>query len=161
MDPVWTKKNGFPKVLFAARKMLAKCIFGHKNALCQPVSPTVFVDCRGGRVASVGLRRLPRWVHCHVTPNTPCAWRSSVVHSVAMVWLTVYCHWRVCGERLKHSLANFTHQLYYTLYPVIPLPPWAAEIADLGRDPDPGRKLSVLLVGKFDRSKPKKTKKRA
>ena len=50
VDPVWTK-NGFPKVPFAAPKMLARCIFGHKNALCLPVSPIVFVDCRGGRVA--------------------------------------------------------------------------------------------------------------
>ena len=36
------------------------------------------------------------------------------------------------------------------------MPPWAAEIADLGRDPDPGRKLSVLLVGIFDYIKSKK-----
>ena len=43
------------------------------------------------------------------------------------------------------------------LYSLFPLPPWAAEIADLGRDPDPGRKLSVLLVGKNDQSKSKKT----
>ena len=39
---------------------------------------------------------------------------------------------------------------------IFPLPKWAAKLADLGRDPDPGRKLSVLLVGKNDQSKSKK-----
>ena len=30
--------------------MLAKCIFGHKNALCQSVAKYFFLKCQGGRV---------------------------------------------------------------------------------------------------------------
>ena len=46
-DQKWLSKGPY-----AAGKMLAKCIFGHKNTLCQPVSRTVlFLECRGGWVS--------------------------------------------------------------------------------------------------------------
>ena len=36
---------------FCSLQMLVKCIFGHKNALCQPVSPTISLECQGGWAA--------------------------------------------------------------------------------------------------------------
>ena len=113
--------------------MLAKCIF---NALCQLIKPTISFDRRGGWV-DFRIRTLATaCLHCRLTAKRSSARPTGLRIAIA-----------------KQALVSST--LYPILY-LVPLPPWAAEIADLGRDPDPGRKLSVLLVGKFDRSKSKK-----
>ena len=64
--PIWTIK-GFPKAPSAAVDA-GKVHFWHKNALCQPVSQTIFFECRvGGWLSIVGLRRLHGWVHRFAT----------------------------------------------------------------------------------------------
>ena len=56
-------KTVFPKCLIQ-HVHAGKVHFWHKNALCQPVSPTSFFECRvGGWLSIAGLRRLPVWVH--------------------------------------------------------------------------------------------------
>ena len=73
--------------------MLAKCIFGHKNTLCQPVSRTfLFLECRGGW-ASFQCKILATACLCAVPFHGKPHY--GAVHSVSMLWQTIWCDWLV------------------------------------------------------------------
>ena len=113
--PKWTRKRPY-----AAGKMLAKCIFGHKNTLCQPVSRTfLFLECRGGW-ASFQCKILATACLCAVPFHGKPHY--GTVHSVSMVWQTIWCDWlvRPCKHATKFLLKiAFILLSFYPFIPVI------------------------------------------